>query len=187
MAYLRGLNRSVRAKKAAGRARYCGRRLRACLGAGEEGQAVLELAFMLPVLMTILMGIFWVGWTYNNEIVLTQAVGAGGAYLNAIGQGTLNGVTDPCAGATSQIDAAAVNLNTANISVSYYVNGAAVTLTSGGCSSDLSEFMTRGNTVTVQAQYPCSMAALSGLGSLISSTVFSSGCQMTQKVSESIY
>jgi Flp pilus assembly protein TadG len=187
MAYVRGLKRSAGAKKAAGRARLSGRRLRACLGAGEEGQATLELAFMLPVLMTILMGIFWVGWTYNNEIVLTQAVGAGGAFLSTVGQGNINGVTDPCAGATTEIVAAASNLNTSNLTITYYVNGAAVTLTSGGCSSSLSKFQTRGNTVTVQAQYPCSMAALSGLGSLISSTVFSSGCQMTQAVSESVY
>jgi Flp pilus assembly protein TadG len=187
MAFMRGLKRSVGAKKAGGRARRSGRRLRACLGAGEEGQSVLELAFVLPVLMTVLMGIFWIGWTYNNQIVLTQAVGAGGAYVNAIGQGTLNGITDPCAGATTEIVASAVNLNTSNLTISYYVNGTAVSLTGGGCPSQLSNFQTRGNTVTVQASYPCSMAALSGLGSLISGTFFSSGCRMTQKVSEYIY
>jgi hypothetical protein len=145
------------------------------------------MAFMMPILMTLLMALFWVGWTYNNQIILTQAVGAGGAFLNSVAQGGLNGVSDPCGSATTEIDDWAATLNTSHLTITYYVNGTAVPLTSGGCPSYLSEFQARGNTVTVQATYPCSMSALNGIGNLISGTSFSSGCLMTAKVSESVY
>jgi Flp pilus assembly protein TadG len=163
--------------------------LRACLSAGEEGQSVLELAFMLPILMTLMVSIFYVGWSYNNKIVLTQAVGNAGAYLQAVGQGGLSSSTDPCVQATSNIQALAPNLNPANLNITYSINGAAIALGSGGtCASYFTAHAQQGTTVTVQATYPCSMAPLSGLANLISNgTVFGAGCLIQAQTTELIY
>jgi Flp pilus assembly protein TadG len=188
---MQGLKRSAGTKKAAGRARLSGRRLRARLRAGSEGQSTLETAFMLPILMTLLVSLFYVSWSFNNKIMLTQAVGAGASYLQATAQNTSTQVADPCQLTTAVIVAKEPNLAPASLNLTYNLNGAIYSVngaSSGAqCSGGSSNFVL-GGTVQISATYPCSMAPLSGLANLITSgSVFSSSCLIHEQQTELIY
>ena len=50
----------------------------------EKGASAVEAAFILPILVTIALGIFWCGLAYNNWIALTHAAREG-ARLAAVG------------------------------------------------------------------------------------------------------
>jgi Flp pilus assembly protein TadG len=191
MAFVRGLNRSAGTKKAAGPTRLSGRRLRARLGAGSEGQSTLETAFMLPILMTLLMSLFYVSWSFNNKIMLTQAVGAGASYLQATAQNTETQVPDPCLLTTEVILAKEPNLAPASLNLKYNLNGAIYSVNGAAsgaqCAGGSSNFAL-GGTVQISATYPCSMAPLSGLANLITSgSVFSGTCVIQEQQTELIY
>jgi Flp pilus assembly protein TadG len=139
---------------------------------------------MMPILMTMLVSIFYVGWSFNNNIMLTQAVGAGASYLQALAQNTATQLADPCAATTTVIQNAAPNLNTSNLTISYTLNG---TPYGASCNGGSSNFVLGAN-LTVTASYPCSMAPLSGLANLITSgTAFSSSCRIQAQATELIY
>src|SRR5271170_2799538 len=77
----------------------------------EDGQAALELALVLPLLMTVLFGIIVFGMALNNYIVLTNAATAGVQALSISRGQTLN----PCTTVTAPFYSAAPNLTAANV------------------------------------------------------------------------
>ena len=58
----------------------------------ERGQAILEFAFLLPVLMVVLLGMIVFGIALNNYLELTNGTTAG-AQAVAVSRGQ---TTDPC-------------------------------------------------------------------------------------------
>jgi len=123
----------------------------------ERGQSLVEAALVFPVLLVIMTGILSFGLAFNNYLILTNAVGAGGRAL-AIARGN---TTDPCATASSAVSQSAVLLNSSNISYTWTLNGTPYTGTS--CSSSSTTTGAAGNLVQGQnAQititYPCSLA-----------------------------
>jgi Flp pilus assembly protein TadG len=73
---------------------------------GDRGQALVELALSLPVLLLLLTGIMTFGIALNNYVQLVDAVSVGGRYL-AIDR--LN-TTDPCNDAATAVKNAAPGL-----------------------------------------------------------------------------
>jgi Flp pilus assembly protein TadG len=122
----------------------------------ESGQAVVEFALVIPVLMLFIVGILKFGTVYNNYIELTNAVDSG-ARLFSIerGQGGI------CAAVDANINAAASDLNPANLTVTFttvpatttdvWVNG--VEQSGGTCPT-----LTLPMSGIVSASYPCDLA-----------------------------
>lgn len=113
-----------------------------------RGQAMVEFAMVVPVLLTVLTGIVSFGIVVQNSIALTNAVNSG-AQLLAASRGQ---TTDPCATATTQIEAAAPNLTASSLSFTIVIDG--TTYTSSSCSSGASD-MVQGASAQITATYPC--------------------------------
>jgi Flp pilus assembly protein TadG len=143
------------------------RQLRLRGARGERGQALVEFALVLPVLMLLLVGIIKGGLLYNNYLQLTDAVRTGTRTL-AIerGQGT------PCADASNTILASASGLDRTKISISMTEAGNATA--DSGCPFTLAS----GSAVTVQATYPCDLSVL-GVN-------FIPGCQLKATATERV-
>jgi Flp pilus assembly protein TadG len=110
------------------------------------------MAFVLPVLLMLVMGLFWLGLWIAYYQALTQAVGAGGQVL-AHDRGNS---TNPCADALAAMQAASpLYLNPANITVTVSLNGTSLGGSNNSCPGNaLSDLGTAGGgTVQVRATY----------------------------------
>jgi Flp pilus assembly protein TadG len=124
-------------------------RMRIPRGDGESGQALVELAYVAPVLLLLTMGMFMFGTALNKYLVLTNAVEEGGQLLAAERGET----TDPCQAASTEIIAAATNLSLTSTQFSYNVNGTSYPNTES-CNNTTG--MNAGNTATITVTYPVS-------------------------------
>jgi Flp pilus assembly protein TadG len=156
-------------------------RTRARVCSSDRGHAVLEFAFVLPMMMAVITGLFSFGIALNNQIELTQAVGSGGQYLQQIQSIT----TDPCKDVANTIVNNATNLIAANLTITLTMadNNGNSTVQSGpastfSCAGSQSSLVT-GGTATVMGTYPCSL--------LIYGLNFKKACQLTAEVSEYEY
>ena len=118
----------------------------------EDGQSIVEFAFVLPVLMAVVLGIIQFGIAFNNYITLTDAtrVGARKAAVSRL-------LGDSGAAARDATIAAAPNLN---------LTAAQVTVTAAN-------WTTPGGDVSVTATYPYSLNILGWVvksGNLTSTT-----------------
>jgi Flp pilus assembly protein TadG len=140
----------------------------------EDGNALVEFAMTAPILVAVLVAIFQFGIVFNNQLTLTQAVGAGAQRLQTIRTATIAN-SDPCAAVLSVIEGAAPQLSPSSISLTVTMDGA-----TGGnsCPGDQSDLV-QGDPVTVNASYPCNIS-LYGFK-------FSSACQLTAQVTEYEY
>jgi Flp pilus assembly protein TadG len=123
----------------------------------EKGQAMVELAFSLPLLVILLFGIVEFGIAFNNYLTLTDAVRSG-ARQAAVSRFLAN----PTAATVTKVKAAAAGLNAPSINVT-------VTKPDGSAPS-----WTSGADVKVSATYPYSINVLGivvSAGNLSSSTV----------------
>jgi Flp pilus assembly protein TadG len=142
---------------------------------------VLEFAFVLPMMVAAVTGLFSFGIALNNQIELTQAVGSGGQYLQLIQSIT----TDPCKDVATTVANNATNLVAANLTITLTMqdnngnstvqSGPASTFTCAGSQSNL----VTGGTATVTGSYPCSL--------LVYGLNFKNACQLTAEVSEYEY
>ena len=64
-------------RRAPRRIRRGGRSARWCAGLGEAGQALVEVAIALPILLGLLVGIFEFARAYNVQQVITNAAREG--------------------------------------------------------------------------------------------------------------
>ena len=134
-------------------------RLRA---SSENGQALVEFALVLPVLLLVVTGITTFGIALNNYMQLTQAVGIGAQALS-VGRGN---TTDPCSTVSTAVIAAAPYLLSTSLSFTtkIYTSSSASTSYSGtSCSSSSTTTgaagnLTQGQAAVVTATYPCSLA-----------------------------
>jgi Flp pilus assembly protein TadG len=95
------------------------RRMRIRRGHGESGQALIEFAYVAPVLLLVTFGMMMFGTALNQYLVLTNAVEIGGQLLAAERGET----TDPCTAASNAIIAAAPNITLAAADFTYTING----------------------------------------------------------------
>jgi Flp pilus assembly protein TadG len=132
----------------------------------EAGTALVEFAFVLPVLLVLLIGIMKCGTTFNNWITLTEAVAVGGRTL------ATNRLDNPnaCTDATTALQNAAVVLpHGSTITPSYSFTG------NGGSSCAT---LVAGDSGTVTATYACDLKVLW--------YDFKPGCTLTATITERI-
>ena len=149
-----------------------------CLGQ-EEGNSLVEFTLTLPILMAVLVAIFQFGIAFNQQLQLTQAVGAGAQYLQTIRSTT----TDPCKDTIGVIQGSAPTLNPSNISLKLTMNGG-TPVTGSTCSGSQSQ-LAQGTPVIVNATYPCNITIFGiNLGSL---TAQKFTCSLQAQVTEYEY
>jgi Flp pilus assembly protein TadG len=107
----------------------------------QDGQAIVEMALVLPILCALLLGIAQFGIAFNNYVTLTDATRAG-ARKAAVARFT----GDQGAAAKASVYANAASLDP---------NQLQVTVT-----ADNGDWTTAGNNVTVTATYPYSINIL---------------------------
>jgi Flp pilus assembly protein TadG len=123
----------------------------------EEGQAMVEVALVLPVLLLVLTGIFALGLAFNNYLILTEATNVGARAL-AISRGS---TTDPCATTSSAVIAAAPLLVSANLTFTFGLNGttySGTSCSSGSTTTGAAANLVQGGNALVTVTYPCSLA-----------------------------
>ena len=129
----------------------------------EPGQAVVEMALVLPILMLIILGIFKFGILYNNYLQLTDAARTGARRLAVDrGQGTTN---TPCDDATSELANSASSLGgTINITITEDNDGNTYTNTAiggtSGTTATVCPTLVSGSAAHVEAKYPCDLNIL---------------------------
>lgn len=138
----------------------------------EQGSMTVEMAVALPVLALLFTGVLSFAAAYNNQLTLTQAVGAGAQYLQQLRSAT----SDPCKDTMTTITNSAPSLNPANINLTLTLNGNKIT--GGSCAGNQSDLL-EGAPVTVSATYPCTLQ--------IFSMKFASSCQLSAQVTEYEY
>lgn len=171
----RGSQRAATLFRAQAGTASIGGRLRALFRAGDDGQALIETAFTLSVLLMVLTGLFAFGLTFANQLSLIQATGSGAQYLAEIRTSTLTN-NDPCAATLTAIESAAPYLTPSKISLSFNLNGTAIT--GNSCPNDQTDLV-QGTSVTVTSQYPCNL--------LVYGVIFASGCKVNASVTEYEY
>jgi len=174
---VRSLRDFVTARKRSAARHAIGARVYSFLVERDEGNPLVEVALVFPILMGMFMGICAFGFAFSNQVTLTQAVGSAGQYLagyRAIGR------TDPCADAFTALKNAAPGLTPANISLTVVLNG--TQKTGNTCSGAQTNLTAAGQTVTVYATYPCNLSMFN-----FSKVQFTNTCQLSAKVTEYAY
>jgi Flp pilus assembly protein TadG len=141
----------------------------------QEGQAMVEMALVLPVLLLVVTGILTFGLAFNNYLLLTEATSVGARTL-AISRGE---TTDPCATAASAVYAAAPLLVPANLSFTFVLNGTAyngASCSSGSSTTGAAGNLKQGSYASVTVAYPCSLA--------VYGTNYAPTCSLQSQISE---
>jgi Flp pilus assembly protein TadG len=126
-------------------------------GGDEHGQAMVEFAMGVPVLLTLLIASVVFGVAFNNELTLTNATTTG-AQLLSISRGS---TSDPCATTSAAVTQAAAGLTASSLTFSIaFGSGSPVTygspITGTTCTSAASDLVS-GNTAKVTVTYPCNL------------------------------
>lgn len=140
-----------------------------------EGNAILETALMMPIVLLILTGIFYFSIALFQKMQLAEAVSIAGRYL-AVDRGD----TDPCKSTATQLYSAAPGFTQSKMTLTFTLNG---TVTNGatcpGSGGLANANMVSGGTGQVQATYPCTLSFFPAFGNKISTT-----CSLTSQVTE---
>jgi Flp pilus assembly protein TadG len=123
----------------------------------QRGQAMVEFALGLPLLLTLITGLVMFGVAFNNELTLTYATDAA-AQLLSISRGQ---TTDPCQTASQAVYSAAPQLNQSNLAFTIVLNGTSVTTnsTQPSCSGS-QQYLVQSQPARVTATYPCNLTIL---------------------------
>jgi Flp pilus assembly protein TadG len=141
----------------------------------DDGQAMVEMALVLPVLLLVVTGILVFGLAFNNYILLTEATSVGARTL-AISRGE---TTDPCATAASAVYAASPLLVPANLSFTFVLNGKSYkgpSCNSGSTTTGAAANLKQGSYALLTVNYPCSLVAYGN--------DFAPGCSLQSQVAE---
>jgi Flp pilus assembly protein TadG len=131
----------------------------------DDGQAIVEFALVLPLIMGLLLGIVQFGIVFNNYETLTDAarVGARKASITRF-------VGDNGASAVNAVKSAASGLDQTQLGVTVH---SCPPGTTWGTTCTVDDWSTTGNEVTVTATYPYELKILDWVvktGSLTSTT-----------------
>jgi Flp pilus assembly protein TadG len=152
------------------RTRRAGGRLRR-----EDGQALVEFAVILPLLLILVTGIIQFGLLFNKYITLTDAVRSGAQTL-ALGRG-LGNACDPAVLQTLQ-SASAIGLTSAQVTPSF-------TSVSDKCGTGAYVYNTSGNTVANGNNWPQGDQATMTAAQPFTLGVFGFGLQLNLSASAS--
>jgi len=120
---------------------------------GNDGQALVEMAFVLPLMMMLLLGMFSIGLALIQYEMLGQATFAGSQQFQN-GRGLLG---DPCASAAAAVTAALPNWTAANITYSGTIeekDGTIQTMSASTGSFSCSNTLAQYHPATLTVSYP---------------------------------
>jgi len=149
-----------------------------------DGQALVETALVVPIILTAITGILIFGIFTMQYMGLTEGVSNAGRHLAVSAGQTL----DPCALAASSVQAAAPLLAPAHLSYSITMTppgGSAQTYSQASCSSTATNtgapsYLVSGGTVSVTASYSsCSLA-------FYGTNLMPNGCSITSEITEEV-
>lgn len=124
----------------------------------EQGQAMVEFAFGVPLLLTLLIGLVVFGVAFNNNLQLTYATDSAAQKLS-ISRGQ---TSDPCSTTSTAVEQAAPYLKSSNLTFSLAMgSGNPVTfgtpVTGTSCSSVQ---LVASQSAQVKVTYPCNLQIL---------------------------
>jgi Flp pilus assembly protein TadG len=120
----------------------------------EDGQALVEFALVLPILLMVATGITSFGLVFYHYITIEDAVRSGARTLS-LGRGnTAPSPNDPCTEAQNATFNSAVDAGLQRTNIHLIVNG--VPMQPGSCPGTGSNW-NQGNTATVTATVPCTI------------------------------
>jgi hypothetical protein len=148
-------------------------RVRRFINADSEGNALVEMAVTLPLIMLIMTGIFSFSMALYQKLQLAEAVAAAGRQL-AVDRGS----HDPCADVQNAIDNGAPGLSQSTLNPGIVVTINGITEPSGTCpgpgatgeNADLQN--AKGLNAQIQVTYPTTLSVVNvwgngqGLGSV---------------------
>ncbi|HVZ83585.1 MAG TPA: TadE/TadG family type IV pilus assembly protein [Terracidiphilus sp.] len=152
------MNPSVRATLKSGVQRLIVRGLHRAMQSSNEGNALVEMAFALPVMMLMVTGMCSFGLCLNNYLILQHATDVGARYL-----ATSRGLTsNPCADTVTVIQNAAPVLAQASLTYTFALGtdsfaGGNTSFSGSGstsCSVAGTKDLSVGSTATVTVTYP---------------------------------
>ena len=121
----------------------------------ERGNAIVETALALPMIVLLITVIWQVGWLLTQANSLTQAATAGAQVLQS---DRLSPTGDPCADVFSAVKNAAPTLTSSKINLKLTLNNnTPITLTS--CPGKGTQ-LAQGGPVTLEVTYPYSFTLL---------------------------
>jgi Flp pilus assembly protein TadG len=127
---------------------------RGCYRTGTKGQAAVEFALALPLLLMILTATLIIGVALYNDLQLTFATTTGGQLLS-ISRGQ---TTDPCKTTSQAVYQAAPYLNPSNLKFTIVLGGTTVTSNSANPScSGSQQYLVENQSAQVTATYPCNL------------------------------
>jgi len=116
----------------------------------EQGQAMVEFALALPLLLTVLIGLVEFGVAFNKDLQLTYATDAAAQVLS-ISRGQ---TTDPCQTTSQAVYSAAPYLNQSNLNFTIVLDGHSFTTPS--CSGG-QQYLFESQSAQVKVTYPCNL------------------------------
>jgi Flp pilus assembly protein TadG len=186
MAFMRGSSRAAAPNSARAEGRSIGNRLRAWLGARDEGQALVEFAVVLPMLLVVTTGVLIFGIYELQILSLLEGVEDAGRVLAVSAGETL----DPCTTAATTMKNSATLLNPANLSYTIVLNNNVSTDTLSGNTST-GPFCSSSSTTTGAAGYLVSGGSVTVTGTFnacslkIFRTNYSPGtCSISESITE---
>lgn len=140
----------------------------------ESGQALVEMAVCLPVLLLIVMGICAFGLAVNSYMSLTSATSSGTRYLSV----SRGGTSDPCQLLSSAVSSSGPLLKSASLTYSLALtpSGGSTTTYAGTSCTGAASNLTAGATAKATVTYPCTLIVLR--------QNFAPGCTLTAVDSE---
>jgi Flp pilus assembly protein TadG len=143
----------------------------------QQGQALLELAFLLPMLLLLAMGIVVFGSALNTYLSMTNAT-AISTQLLSISRGQ---TTDPCNTTAQAFYSAAPNLAAGSLTFTIVLDGNSVggkTCSSSSTTTGAAADLVQGTTAQVTVTYPCKL--------MVMGRNFAPGCVLTAQTAEAI-
>jgi Flp pilus assembly protein TadG len=144
---------------------------------GNDGNALVEFAVVLPMLLLLITGMFSFGIALNNFLTLTDATSIGARFL-ATDRG-LN--LDPCAASVAMVKGTAFGLNPANLTFTFVINGTTypgLSCNSASLTTGAAGNMAQGTTAQVTVTYPCNLG--------VYGKNYIPGCTLTAQTTELI-
>jgi Flp pilus assembly protein TadG len=133
-------------------------RMRSFRDSGTQGSALVEMALSLPIMLTVMTGIFSFSLALCQKLELAEAVSNGGRIL-AVDRGDPN----PCSKVTNAIYAGAPTLIQGKMSLTFVLNGVTSSVQNGtwtgtscaGTGGLANTNMVQGGNAQITATYPC--------------------------------
>ena len=113
----------------------------------DDGGPLVEFAMVLPMMMVVMTGIFYLGIALTLYLQLTNATDIAARQLS-ISRGQ---TSDPCSTVSAAFAASAPNLSSSNLTYTYVINGNNYSGTS--CTGAAAQ-MIQGKSAQVTVQYP---------------------------------